>query len=62
VWGQQLTPANVAGQAGRVVVYVDQQRHHGDLRSIVLGDHTLVSLQVGGPLVAPPRYIFPANP
>jgi hypothetical protein len=62
LWGQPLTRANVAGQTGRVVVYVDQQRFDGDLRGIVLTDKTLVSLQVGSPLVAPPRYLIPANP
>jgi hypothetical protein len=62
LWGQPLTRTNVAGQAGRVVVYVDQQRFDGDLRGVVLGDKTLVSLQVGSPLVAPPRYVIPANP
>jgi hypothetical protein len=62
LWGQPLSRTNVAGQAGRVVVYVDQQRFDGDLRGIVLSDRTLVSLQVGSPLVAPPRYIIPANP
>jgi hypothetical protein len=62
LWGHSLTRTNVAGQAGRVVVYVDQQRFDGDLRGIVLADKTLVSLQVGSPLVAPPRYIIPTNP
>ena len=62
VWGQPLTRDNVAGQLGRVIVFVDQQRFDGDLRSIVLSAGTLVSLQVGAPLVAPPRFIIPANP
>lgn len=34
--GQPLTRESVAGQAGRVVAFVDQQRHDGDLRAIVL--------------------------
>ena len=62
VWGQSLTRDNVAGKLGRVVVFVDQQRYDGDLRSIVLSAGTLVSLQVGSPLVAPPRFVIPANP
>lgn len=62
VWGQPLTRDNVAGQLGRVTVFVDQQRVDGDLRSIVLSAGTLVSLQVGSPLVAPPRFIIPVNP
>ncbi|HEY0243803.1 MAG TPA: hypothetical protein VGC52_14150, partial [Gemmatimonadaceae bacterium] len=62
VWGQPLTRDNVAGQLGRVVVFVNQARYEGDLRSIVLGDHALVSLQVGSPLVAPPKFIIPAAP
>jgi hypothetical protein len=41
---------------------VDQQRYDGDLRAIVLADRTLVSLQVGGPAVAPPKYVIPSNP
>jgi len=42
--GQPLTRENVAGQSGRVVVYVDQVRYAGDLRSIVLGEGTLVRI------------------
>jgi hypothetical protein len=41
--------------------FVDQQRYDGDLRSIVLNAGTLVSLQVGSPLVAPPKFLIPAN-
>jgi hypothetical protein len=62
VWGQPLTRENVAGQLGRVVAFVDQQRYEGDLRSIVLSANTLVSLQVGLPLVAPPKFIIPVAP
>jgi hypothetical protein len=62
VWGQPLSRENVAGQLGRVVAYVDQVRYEGDLRAIVLSANTLVSLQVGAPLVAPPKFILPANP
>ncbi|MDP9177655.1 MAG: hypothetical protein M3O61_08250 [Gemmatimonadota bacterium] len=62
VWGQPLTRDNVAGQRGRVIVYVDQARYEGDIKSIVLNANTLVSIQVGSPLVAPPKFIIPANP
>jgi|SRR5687767_4664857 len=62
VWGQTISRDNVAGQIGRVRVYVDQVRFDGDPRAIVLAANTLVSLQVGSPLVAPPKYIIPAAP
>jgi len=62
VWGQPLERNNVAGQVGRVVAFVDQVRYDGDLRAIVLGTNTLVNLQVGSPLVGPPKFIIPAAP
>lgn len=62
VWGQTLSRDDVAGQRGTVTVFVDQARYDGDIRSIVLNANTLVSLQVGKPLVAPPKFIIPTNP
>ena len=38
------------------------QRYHGDPRSIILDEDILISLQIGSPLVPPPRFILPANP
>ena len=33
----------------------------GDLRKIVLGAHTQITLEVGAPFVPPPAYAFPAG-
>jgi hypothetical protein len=62
VWGRTLSREDVAGNAGPVVAYVNQQLYTGDLGSIVLSNHTQVTLEVGNPVVKPPTYLFPTNP
>lgn len=62
VWGRTLSREDVAGNAGSVIAYVNQQLYTGDLGSIVLSDHTQVTLEVGRPRVKPPTYLFPTNP
>ena len=54
VWGRTLSREEVAGNAGSVIAYVNQQLFTGDLGSIVLADHTQVTLEVGEPRVKPP--------
>lgn len=61
VWGQPLQPDEVAGMTGTVTAYVNGQKYDGDLRSIPLGSHQSIVLEVGTPLVPPPNYIFPPN-
>lgn len=55
VWGQPLTSTNVAGLAGDVVAYINDngeaRRYMGDLRSIELISQRDVTLQVGTPAI-----------
>jgi len=62
VWGRTLSRDDLAGNAGSVIAYVNQQLYTGDLASIVLSDHAQVTLEVGDPRVTPPTYLFPTNP
>ena len=62
VWGRTLSRDDVAGNTGSVIAYVNQQLYSGDLGSIVLSNHTQVTLEVGEPRVKPPTYLFPTNP
>jgi len=62
VWGRTLSREDLVGNSGSVVAYVDQKLYAGDLASIVLSDHTQVTLEVGDPRVKPPTYLFPTNP
>lgn len=59
VWGQALTSSDVAGLAGVVRAFVDGKAYAGNPRDIGLGAHTQITLEVGGPIVPPPTYIFP---
>jgi hypothetical protein len=59
VWGRPLTRNNVAGLKGPVQVFVDGKAYTGSIRDIVLNPHTLITLEVGEPIVKPPVYRFP---
>jgi hypothetical protein len=59
IWGRPLTSGEVAGLKGVVRAFVDSKPYAGDPRSIVLGAHTQITLQVGTPIVTPPVYTFP---
>jgi hypothetical protein len=59
IWGQPLESNNVAGLTGPVTAYVNGSKYDGDLRSIPLGAHQQIVLEVGNPLVPPPNYTFP---
>jgi hypothetical protein len=59
IWGQPLTSKEVAGLKGVVRAFVDGKPYAGDPRSIVLGAHMQITLQVGTPIVTPPVYAFP---
>jgi hypothetical protein len=60
IWGQPLTPSDVAGLKGRVTAYVNGERYSGDLRMISLRSHQQVVLDVGTP-TPDPNYAFPPN-
>jgi len=59
IWGVPLERTGAAGFVGPVTAYVNGQLYNGDLRSIPLGAHQQIVLEVGAPLVAPPNYLFP---
>ena len=61
IWGQPLDAQDVAGLKGAVRAFVDGKPYIGNLRGIVLGAHTQITLQVGAPFVTPPVYAFPAG-
>jgi hypothetical protein len=60
VWHQPLGRSRVAGARGPVTAYVDGHRVVGDPRTIGLGDHKVVQLDVGRP-VRPAGFNFPSG-
>jgi hypothetical protein len=59
IWGEPLTPDDVAGKRGPVTAYVNGTQWSEGLRSIPLLAHQQITLEVGEPLVRPPNYSFP---
>lgn len=59
VWGEPLSLREVAGLAGAVRAFIDGKAYTGDPRNIPLTAHAQITLEVGGPVVPPPVYIFP---
>jgi hypothetical protein len=59
VWGQPLGPNRVGPATGTVTAYVGGKRYRGNPRSIPLGAHSQIQLDVGRPLVAPTIIRFP---
>jgi len=51
IWGQKLTAARVGPSHGKVTALVNGKVVGGDPRAIKLGDHALIQLDVGTPLV-----------
>ena len=59
--GQPLSSSQVGAQRGSVTAFVNGARYSGNLRNIVLGDHTLVQLDIGAPVTPPQPFEFAAN-
>jgi hypothetical protein len=59
IWGEPLTTHGVAGLNGVVCAFVDGKPYTGDPRLITFAAHTQITLEVGGPIVPPPVYLFP---
>jgi hypothetical protein len=59
IWGQSLSAREVAGLQGPVRAFVNGKAYTGNPRSIVLGAHLQITLEVGDPIVTPPVYVFP---
>jgi hypothetical protein len=53
LWGQPLGPDQVGPATGRLTIWVDGRRYRGDPRSIPLGSHEDVQIDVGSPVVGP---------
>jgi len=61
IWQQPLGPGKVASVTGRLNAYVNGQLYRGDPRSIVLGPHEDIQIDVGTPVVAPRVVNWPAT-
>jgi hypothetical protein len=61
IWGQPLTRTQVGPFKGPVVAYVNGWAYDGDLKSIPLRAHQVITLEVGTPVVPPPNYKLPPN-
>lgn len=59
IWGEQLAADHVGPFKGPVTAFVNGQPYSGDLRSIPLRSHQLITLEVGKPIVPPPNYLLP---
>jgi hypothetical protein len=57
IWNQPLSATRVGQAIGPVTAYVDGRRFTGDPRSIPLGAHSVIQLDVGT-IVAPAPYTF----
>jgi hypothetical protein len=53
IWGQPLTTDRVGPATGPLTIYVDGKRFRGDPRSIVLGSHVDIQIDVGTPAPSP---------
>jgi hypothetical protein len=60
IWRQPLGRDRVAGARGRVTAFVDGRRFLGDPRTIALGAHRVIQLDVGR-RVPPAAFGFPAG-
>jgi hypothetical protein len=61
IWGEPLDTHTVAGLKGAVRAYVDGKPYKGNPRDIVLTAHLQITIEVGGPTMAPPVYVFPGG-
>lgn len=61
IWGQPLSRAQVGPFKGNVTAFVNGSPYGGELSAIPLRSHQEIVLEVGTPVVPPPRYTFPAG-
>ena len=61
VWGQPLSPRQLAGfrTARRVLAFVNGRRVDGDPRAIPLRRHDEIVLEIGGYVAPHSSYLFP---
>jgi len=53
IWGQPLGVDRVGPATGALTVFVDGKRFRGDPRSITLGSHRVIQIDVGSPAPSP---------
>jgi hypothetical protein len=59
IWGRRLGPARLLTFAGRVAVFVDGKRYHGEPQRVPLAKHSEIVVEVGGYLPPHRSYLFP---
>jgi hypothetical protein len=58
LWGQPLTTNRVGPATGALTTYVDGKRFFGDPRTIVLGSHRDIQIDVGSPAPLPKAVLW----
>jgi len=61
IWGQPLSRNQVGPFKGPVTAFVNGQPYSGDLSTIPLRAHQIITLEVGNPVVPPPNYRLPVS-
>ena len=61
VWGQRLAPRRLLSFAGRVHAFRNGHEWRGDPRSLPLGRHDSIVLEIGGYVPPHARYLFPVG-
>lgn len=65
IWGQPLNATHVGAttlaSGDKLTMFVDGKAYTGNPREIVLAAHTLVTIEVGTPVVPDPAFTFPAG-
>ena len=59
VWGRGLGRARLLSFRGRVAVFVDGRRFHGDPRDVPLTKHRQIVVEIGGYVAPHAHYLFP---
>ncbi len=56
-----LATNNLLGRLGHVATYVNGKLYTGQPAEIPLSAHLQITLELGTPVVTPPKYVFPAG-
>lgn len=59
VWGRRLGRTRLLSFRGRVAVFVDGRRFHGDPRDVPLTKHRQIVVEIGGYVAPHAHYLFP---
>jgi hypothetical protein len=59
LWRLPLGPSRIGPVRGRVTAFLNGRRSKGDPRSLPLGAHSQIQLEIGQPLIAPQLIRFP---